>query len=234
MSGYFGWATTVHRLGWRLGGVWLRGEGATPPHSADGPTPGVVLPTLGGRDVIQLHWVAADVPVGLAPATFPFAILLGDEAAFWALHQARTAGDAVDFYPDAPLLDRYAVTRAAPDQTAWQLSRPLAWGDVPGVDLVSREPEVLLDGVALARSATSPPGAGEYYVPSSTDLDASADGYGDIETEPGGITGTWLDVRYHAIHRVRVEDLSLQLRVPNGWYASATFREVRQRVWVAA
>lgn len=230
-GGYLTWDTPVYARPPVLDGaeLFLRddGQGRQRPHDLALPAPGLVFETLGQEDRLQLRWLAADVPVGLRPAEISYpSAWLAEEETYNLLRRAQLLGQAVTLYPDLPLVDVWSVDRAPAGQDTWQISRPVAWGVVSGITTATRPPVVLLDGTALTDAGSSPPAAGEYFI---TAPDAA--GYSNLETDPAGIAGTWLELRYHALHRVRVGELSIQLRQPNGLYASVTLSELRQRRW---
>lgn len=218
-----GWEGVGGLLGINLAGRWIEGGAIYPqPFALSRASRGVVLPTIGGHDVVQFLSLGADVPINIGPAVVPVTFQLADEADFWALSEAAASGDVVDAYVDLPITDQWRIGHADSAQTTWKTSRKLPYdGVLSGVTLATRPPVVLIDATEQTVVASAGPGAGEVYVPDEGD-------YAEIET-PGGIVGTYLKLRYHPIMAVRLDGHDLGYSQHNELIFSTTLTEVRRR-----
>lgn len=216
----------VAELGIYLDGRFVEGGRVYPqPFGLEAPAPGAVLATLGHSDVMQYRWLGADVPVNLEPYTVPgLELVLADSADYRALVAAANRGSTVALWCDFPVCDQWRIALAATGQTAWKISRTLPW-DLAGVTHATRPPVVMIDGVVQTLVASAP-AAGEAVVPETG-------GYGAVET-PAGIAGTWLQLWYHPVLRVRIGAHRIIAQRHNELLVSLDVAEVRERLFEVA
>lgn len=222
--GYIYWDTRILGLGLYVDGVRIRG-GQLHPDAANYSRnpPGTVLPTMGHSDILQTRWLGADVPVNLESIRASFSIIAAAESEYHTFMEAST-GLAVDVWPDLLIADRWHIPSANSGQTTWKTSRRLPY-DLPFVTTVLRPVSVLIDDAEQTVVSSSPPAAGEVYVP-------SVGGFAAIET-PAGISGTWLTLRYHPILSARVS-ASLRHQDVNDLRLEVEIEEVRDHLLTVA
>lgn len=222
--GYLYWDTRILRLGMYVNGYRIRG-GLVHPDSANYSRnpPGTLLSTMGHSDILQTRWLGADVPVNLEPIRASFSIIAASELEYHAFMESST-GLSVDVWPDLLIADRWHIPSANPGQTEWKTSRRLPY-DLPFVTPSLRPSTAYIDDVAQTVVASSPPSAGEVYVPTTG-------GFATIET-PAGISGTWLTLRYHPVLSARVTT-ALNHQDVNDLRLQVEIEEVRERLFTVA
>lgn len=223
--GYLYWDTRILRLGLCIDGRRIKGGFLHPPALYSTPPSGISLPTLGHSDVVQHRWFGADVPVNLSPESISFEIVLSSQSDAESIDDAHRRGIPVDVYTDIAHADHWYIPVSSSGQTLWKTSRKMPYG-LPFVNTTVRPPRVLIDGVEQTVVFSSPPSAGEVYVP-------VVGTHTSIETVPG-ISGTWLTLRYHPVITAIVTKADKDHRDPNDLRMQVTIDEVRSRLFQVA
>lgn len=91
-------------------------------------SPIVRVPTHGGTQVTQRPFLGALAPMARVAFEFDASFQGVHEATYQAVRDALLSGGVVDFCPGVWARERFAAGGT------FKLSRPVAWGTVPGVD----------------------------------------------------------------------------------------------------
>lgn len=194
---------------------------------------GGLLESAGGTSVHQAHWVRAQQPLNAWPRVGSFSVLGVSAAAheLWLGLQGRVAKVFLGWYEK----DRWSILGAAGSQEVWQLSREVAWANVTDVTSSTHPGKAMLDAteqtIDYSPTPTDPTVAGNVYV---LDRDNSGGEPDAIQTRKvSDIGGTYLTLRYPAVHRLRIESVSYSVPSPNGLLWRVAFRELLPGTYTA-
>lgn len=220
--GYLYWSSRVLGLGMYVGGRRIKGGLVHPSGANYSRSPaGSIIPTLGNSDVTQLMLVALDAPMSIQPINTKFSLSLSLEDDYHVFLESHTHGEPVDIWYDLIISDVWSI-RHNPSGLLWKTSRKLPYG-LSFVTTTNRPPRAFIDSVEQTVVHTSPPAAGEVYVP-------NVGGYATIET-PDISGGRYLTLKYHPIVVSRVIVDSLTHEDVNDLRMNVAIEEVRQRLF---
>lgn len=222
--GYLGWARRTFRQVW-LDGRKLQAVPRTLTFTS--PADDVSIRMADGSHVHQQRLAGPDAPAGVSPFAVSFDVLVREQD-WLILEEARVAGQPIRFFPEWWHVDVWLIANGGPGRTLWRTSRRTPWDPVSEVDKTTHPPEAAVDGTALTVVSTSPPAAGEIFVPDTNNV-----GQGNnAEVETQDLAGSArLRLVYPPEYLVRIESLQQQAARPNELRASVTLQELIAAEW---